>query len=100
MILLSPKVGDYAKISHPNLKLKDGEEFKFYCPICHYNLAANDVGENLVKILMVDENDDHYEIYFSGISGEQCTYKVSKEKVEKFGDSAEKYYKYVIGRKI
>jgi len=100
MILLNPDVGNYARIIHPTFKLEEGEEVEFFCPICHANLIASDVDNNLVKIIMVDEQNDQYEIYFSGVSGERCTYKVSKEKVEQFGDTAEKYYKYFMARKI
>lgn len=38
--------------------------------------------------------------YFSGVTGEHCTYKVSDEKIEKFGEVSEKYYKYFMSRKI
>jgi len=100
MILLSPKLGDYATIQHPGFEIKKGDEVDYYCPICHANLSASDVDQNLVRIFMVDEKDDRYEIYFSGVSGEKCTYKVSDKKVEKFGESAEKYYKYFMARKI
>jgi len=100
MILLSPDVGNYARIIHPTFILEEGEGMEFFCPICHANLIASDVDNNLVKIIMVDEQNGQYEIYFSGVSGERCTYKVSKEKVEQFGDTAEKYYKYFMARKI
>ena len=100
IILLSSKVGDYTSILHPAFKIKEGDEVDFFCPICHANLAASDVDEKLVKIIMVDENSDKYEIYFSGVTGEHCTYKVSEEKIEKFGEVSEKYYKYFMGRKI
>ena len=100
LILLSPEVGDYAKVIHPTFNIKEGEEVDFFCPICHGSLVANDVDKKLVKIIMIDENDEKYEIYFSGVTGESCTYKVSEEKIEKFGDVGEKYYKYFIGHRI
>lgn len=100
LILLSPEVGDYAKIIHPTFKINEGEQIDFLCPICHVNLSARDVDENLIKILMVDEKSDKYEIYFSGVHGEQCTYKVSDDKVEKYGNASEKYYKFFMTRRI
>jgi hypothetical protein len=100
LILLSPKLGDYTSLLHRDFKIEEGEKVDFFCPICHGNLKADDVDEKLVKIIMVDENSDKYEIYFSGVTGEHCTYKVSKEKIEEFGDSLEKYYKYFMLRRI
>jgi len=100
IILLSSKVGDYTSLLNPTFKIEEGEEIDFFCPICHGNLTATDVDEKLVKIIMIDEKSDKYEIYFSGITGEHCTYKVSEEKIEKFGDASEKYYKYFMSRKI
>ena len=100
MILLSPKLGDYANIIHPSFTSKEGEELDFYCPICHANLSSHELDRNLVMIIMVDENSDRFEIYFSGVSGEKCTYKVSGDKIEQYGESADKYYKYFMGRRI
>lgn len=100
MILLSSKVGDYTSLMHPSFKVEHGEEVDFFCPICHANLTASDVDEKLVKIIMVDESSERHEIYFSGVMGEQCTYKISNEKIEKYGESSEKYYKFFMGRKI
>ncbi|OFX83405.1 MAG: hypothetical protein A2W99_11630 [Bacteroidetes bacterium GWF2_33_16] len=100
IILLSPEVGNHARIIHPTFILEKGEETDIFCPICHCNLMSSDTDGQLVKIFMVDDKDDKYEIYFSGVFGEYCTYKISENKVEQFGDSAEKYYKYFIGRKI
>ena len=100
VILLSPDVGDYTSIVHPTFKIEEGEEVDFFCPICHGSLAATDVDEKLVKIIMIDKNSDKYEIYFSGVTGEHCTYKISENKIEKFGEASEKYYKYFMSRKI
>ena len=100
IILLTPKVGDYTRILHSTFNIEEGEKVDFFCPICHGNLTATDVDEKLVKIIMVDDKSDKYEIYFSGVTGENCTYKVSKEKIEKFGKTSEKYLKYFMSRKI
>jgi len=100
IILLSPKLGDYTSVLHSDFKIEKGEEVNFFCPICHASLVVSDVDEKLVKIIMIDENSDKYEIYFSGVAGEHCTYKVSDEKIEKYGEASEKYYKYFIGRRI
>lgn len=100
IILLSPEVGNHARIIHPSFILETGEETNILCPICHCSLMSEDTDGKLVKIFMVDENNDRYKIYFSGVYGEYCTYKISDEKVEKFGNDAEKYYQYFMSRKI
>ncbi|OFX19070.1 MAG: hypothetical protein A2041_00770 [Bacteroidetes bacterium GWA2_31_9b] len=100
IILLSPKLGDYTSLLHPTFKIKEREEVDFFCPICHANLTATDIDEKLAKIVMVDEKSDKYEIYFSGVTGEYCTYKVLGNKIEKFGDASDTYYKYFINRNI
>ena len=100
LILLCPKVGDYTSILHPEFKIDEGEEVDFFCPICNSNLCAKNIDEKLVKVIMLDENSELHEIYFSGIAGEHCTYKVSEKVIEKFGDASENYYKYFMSRKI
>jgi len=100
IILLSPQVGDYSCIMHPSLVLTNGDRVEFYCPICHKSLTAHDVNENLVQIIMEDEKNEKHKIYFSGVTGEHCTYKISEENLEKYGEHSEKYYKYFMTRKI
>ncbi|MFC2152771.1 hypothetical protein ACFLSE_09610 [Bacteroidota bacterium] len=100
IILLSSELGDYTSKLNPSFSIAEGEEVDFLCPICHGNLTATEVDQNLAKIIMVDEKSDKYEIYFSGITGEHCTYKVSEEKIEQFGDASQKYYKYFMSRRI
>jgi hypothetical protein len=49
---------------------------------------------HLVRIIMIDENGKEFDIYFSGIVGENCTYKISETGVEKTGPDAKLYDKY------
>ena len=35
--------------------------------------------------MMIEDNGKEYNIYFSGIVGEKCTYKIRDNKVEKIG---------------
>jgi hypothetical protein len=100
IVLLSQKLGDYSSILHPSFKVEKTDEVDFFCPICRSNLCATDVHEKLVKIMMIDEKSEQHEIYFSGVLGERCTYKVSKERLEKFGEASEKYYEYFMSRRI
>jgi hypothetical protein len=44
---------------------------------------------------MIDEDGKEYNIYFSGIAGEKCTYKIRGNKIEeKRGPDVKIYNKY------
>jgi len=50
---------------------------------------------HLVRILMQDEEGKEFNIYFSGIAGEKCTYKIRGNKVEQTaGPDVKIYDKY------
>ncbi len=91
LISLSPEIGNYKTKTHSSFKLSEGERNDFFCPICHANLAALEFNENLVKVLMTDENQQVYEILFSGIEGERCTYKLHDQDIESFGEDSQNY---------
>lgn len=93
LIFLSPELGNYNTTKHPGFDLQEGEKCVFYCPICHATLNKEKTN-NLVKIFMKDEKDHEYEIFFSGIAGEKCTYKLRDKKMEGMGPDVERYKKY------
>jgi len=92
LIFLSPEIGNYAKLTHPDFQLKEGEAYKLYCPVCHATLNDKEK-ENMAKVLLEEEGEE-YDIYFSNIAGEEITYRVTEHEVEKFGEGSEKYEKY------
>ena len=94
LIYLSPMLGNYKTETHPGFSLSEGKPNEFYCPICHANLAALEFNEHLVKILMVDSQMGVYEILFSDISGEHCTYKIKGPDVQSFGEDSDKYMNF------
>ncbi len=94
LILLNPELGDYKRISHESLKLKDGDHVSFFCPICHADLSAVDINKNLAGIKMIYEDGTEYKILFSEILGEKCTYKVYKREVEAFGEDSSQYLNF------
>jgi len=100
LILLSPQLGDYTRVLNPNFQIEKGEGVNFFCPVCHTNLAAYDVEPKLVHLLMIDENSEKHEIFFSGIEGEKCTYKISEKKYEKYGNASEIYDSYFRTRRV
>ncbi|HRX68859.1 MAG TPA: hypothetical protein P5200_10830 [Tenuifilaceae bacterium] len=91
LILLSPELGNYTSIFHPEFQVEKGEKVNFFCPLCHNSLAIPDVNENLVKLIMVDKYSEKHEIIFSGIEGEECTYQISEKEYKTYGDSSELY---------
>lgn len=93
LIFLNPELGNYTTKKHPLFDIHEGEEYNFYCPICQAKLNSKE-NNKLVKINMTDEDNNEFEIYFSGIAGEKCTYKMRDKEMEQLGPDAEKYHKY------
>jgi hypothetical protein len=94
LIFLKNKPGDYHVITHPSFSFKQGELVHFHCPICHKDLMATDVNENLVKVQKTDDEGNTFEVLFSGIAGEHCTYVVKQKQVESYGEDFDKYSSY------
>lgn len=93
LIFLSPELGNYTTSKHPGFEVEEGEEFTFLCPICHTTLNR-EKNNNLVKVFMADEDGHEYEIFFSGIAGEKCTYKMRDKQFEGMGPDVELYKQY------
>ncbi|WP_372751072.1 hypothetical protein [Labilibaculum sp.] len=91
ILLLSIQLGDYKIKKHANFDIEDDEIIKIYCPSCSKSIKHDSVYDNIYKILMQDEEDQEYEILFSGIYGERCTYQIRGCKVSSFGEDAGKY---------
>ena len=90
LILLNPELGNYTKTTHPSFELEPGSEYLINCPICHSQLNSMRY-PHLVRIIMIDENGKEFDIYFSGIVGENCTFKISDTGVEKTGPDSKLY---------
>jgi hypothetical protein len=93
LIFLNPELGNYTVTTHPSFTLEEGEEYLINCPICHAHLNSLKY-DHLVRVIMVDDNGDEFDIYFSDIVGEKCTYKMSGKNVEKIGPDSVKYDRY------
>ncbi len=92
LIFLSPILGEYSVTINQNFKFRDGELIKIYCPMCNKNLTGKGLYKNLARIKMRDEEGKINYIIFSGIAGENCTYKISESgDIEKFGSHSSKY---------
>jgi len=93
LVYLNPELGNYTVTTHPTFQMKEGEEYVITCPICHSHLNSLKY-DHLVRIIMIDDQDREFDIYFSDIVGEKCTYKISGGYVEKIGPDSVKYDKY------
>ncbi|HUW92075.1 MAG TPA: hypothetical protein VMV74_02840 [Bacteroidales bacterium] len=93
LIFLNPELGNYTKTTHPSFEVEEGSEYMYTCPICHSQLNSMKY-PHLVRIIMIDEKGKEFDIYFSGIAGEKCTYQLTDAGVVKKGPDASKYDKY------
>lgn len=94
LVYLNPELGDYTRTTHPSFDIKEGDEYIYTCPICGAQLNSMKY-LHMVRILMKDEEGKEFNIYFSGIGGEKCTYKIRENKVEqKAGPDVRIYDKY------
>jgi hypothetical protein len=94
LVFLNPEIGNYTTTTHPSFKIKEGEEYTYTCPICHSQLNSAKY-KHLVRIIMIDDDKKEFNIYFSGIAGEKCTYKIRGNKIEeKKGPDVKIYDKY------
>ena len=94
LIFFNTELGDYTKTTHPDFELREGVEYKFYCPVCHFKLNKEE-NFNLVRVHMTDDSGKEVEINISNIIGEFCTYKIQEKKVEAFGPDAKRYSQYL-----
>jgi hypothetical protein len=94
LIYLNPELGNYTTTTHPSFEVKDGEEYIFTCPICGAQLNSMKY-LHLVRLIMIDDAGKEFFIYFSGIAGQKCTFKLRGNKIEeKKGPDVKIYSKY------
>ena len=93
LLLLHPEIGDYTSIKHPQLNFKEGERIDFFCPICLQSLDAA-IDENLVHVIMTDAQHGEHEVYFSRITGERSTYKISEQGVMETSEHSHRYTRF------
>ena len=93
LVFLNPEIGNYTITTHHSFKIKEGEKYEYTCPICHSQLNSAKY-KHLVRVIMIDEDQKEYDIYFSGIAGQKCTYKIRGTKLEVKGPDAKLYTKY------
>lgn len=93
LILLNPEIGNYTTSTHPSFRMEKGVEYIFTCPICHSQLNSSKYN-HLVRLIMIDDSGNEFNVYFSDIGGEKCTYKLGGQQIEKKGPDVQKYDRY------
>ncbi|NOZ45307.1 MAG: hypothetical protein GXO79_00845 [Chlorobi bacterium] len=91
LLLFDPQLGNYKVLNHPSFLITEGENVELFCSICHENLVAKEFDEHLAKIKMTDDIGNEYDILFSKVVGEKCTYKIRDGKVEYYGADSGHY---------
>ncbi len=99
LILLSPQIGNYSSVKHPSFEFKQGESLEFFCPLCSASLKS-DIHKNLALVLMTDETEKRYAVYFSQIAGEHSTYETDGDSVHAEGEDAGRYTYFKVGEKF
>lgn len=91
LLLFNPKLGEYDILKHESYELKEGEHLDILCPLCHANLTDKTISDNLARILMSNKQGQEFHIYFSEIVGMKCTYKITGDDIEAFGEDAQQF---------
>ena len=99
LLLLNPELGNYDLIHHSSVKCKEGEIVDFFCPVCHADLTAAEINKNLAHVIMIDENNKEYHVFFSKICGEHSTFKIKEDDiVERYGEDSSAYVNFFMSR--
>jgi hypothetical protein len=99
ILLLNPNLGNYNLIHHSSIKFKEGDMIEFLCPVCHADLTAAGISRKLAHVIMIDENNKEYNVFFSRICGEHSTFKIRQDDiVESYGEDSSAYVDYFMSR--
>ena len=94
LLLLSPILGEYSATTHAAFNVNAGDKVDIFCPVCHADLGDYHDDQNLAKVIMIDDREEEYDIIFSEIIGQRCTFKIHGEEMEKYGEDADIYTNY------
>lgn len=82
IIFLDTVLGNYSKVKHSSLKINQGEVVKVFCPVCHKDLLCLP-DKNMARLMMRDSEGESLTVLFSVKYGEESTYLVKGQEVEK-----------------
>jgi hypothetical protein len=78
-----PMPGRYQAHVPPGLEVQTGAHWDFFCPLCLQNLVT-EAAPDLCALDMVTQNQRH-RLFFSRIAGDEATFVISAEGIERFG---------------
>ena len=94
LISLHSEIGNYSVKKHPDFLFKDGDHLDFFCPICNTKLAS-EIYDKLARIIMIDDQNNEFEVLFSQVAGKKSTFKIVGETMETYGDDSAEYIDFV-----
>jgi len=94
LLLFEKILGNYNVKKQEILHYREGDIVDFFCPICHENLQSK-IHPNLAHLILIDELETEYAIFFSRIAGEHATYKIKDQIIESFGDDQKIYKSFI-----
>lgn len=90
LILLSPKVGNYAVILPEDIPLNEGEKPRLECPVCKGDLTSP-ANRNFNEVLRDRPDGGFDRVEFHKAYGEHATFVISESGVRAYGEDASDY---------
>ena len=91
LVLLSAKLGDYSVVDSRSIEFVEGAAYTFRCPLCRADLTSA-INNRLVDLLTRAKSDDQtLRVSFSRVHGEEATFLLAEDGVDRFGADASRY---------
>ena len=91
LVLLSAQLGDYSAVHSRSIELVDGAVYTFRCPVCRADLTSS-INNRLVDLVTrEDEDDQDMHVSFSRVHGEEATFLMADDGINRFGADADRY---------
>ena len=90
-----PQPGNYDLYLPPDVELKAGEEWFFFCPVCQKRLVCDE--NDKMCALELHQDDGIKKVLFSRVAGEHATFLFNTEGLEEHhGEDARLYLKHML----
>lgn len=90
LVLLSPQLGDYSAVHSRSMELVKGAVYTFRCPLCRADLTST-LDNKLVDLVSRLGDDPPVRVSFSRVHGEQATFLMADDGVDRYGEDADRY---------
>ena len=90
LVLLSAQLGDYSAVHSRSMNFVEGAVYTFRCPLCRADLTSS-IDNKLVDLVSRLGDDPPVKVSFSRVHGEQATFLMAEDGVDRFGDDADRY---------